>query len=153
MDSIDRQILVELQADGRMPVSALAEKVGLSEAPTWRRVKRLEEDGLIQGYHAAVDRRKLGLGVIAFVNIRFASHDLESARLFAQTIKDEPSVLSCHNVTGDVDYLMMVATRDLDSYEKLTHVFRSIPGVTAIETHLSLREVKHSWLLDPALGE
>lgn len=126
---------------------------GQISAPTWRRVKRLEEDGYIQGYHAAVDRRKLGLGVIAFVSVRFTTHDLDLARRFSEAVRNEPSVLSCHNVTGDVDYLMMVATKDLDSYEKLTHVFRSIPGVSSIETHLSLREVKHSWLIDPALGE
>lgn len=143
-DTIDLHLLRLLQEDGRRSIASLAEEVGLSEAPTWRRVRRLESEGWITGYHAIVDRRKAGLDVLALVSVRFASHELEVADRFAELVGAMPEVMSCHNVTGDVDYQMTVLTPDLESYERFTRKLRSIPGVVSIQSHLSLREIKSS---------
>jgi len=149
VDTIDTQILELLQDQGRLAVSELAERVGLSEAPTWRRLKRLEENGLISGYHAKLDRKALGYGVFAIVSVRFSIHDLQLAENFANTIRDLNCVQTCHNVTGDVDYILTVVTRNLEDYERFTLTLRGIPGVTSIQTHLSLRELKSTGHLSP----
>ena len=142
MDSIDVQIVSALQQNGRLTVAELAERVGLTEAPVWRRVRKLEEEGWITGYHASVDRSKVGLKVVAIVTVRFATHNLELAERFVEAIQDHPNVLNAYNVTGDVDYILTVLTKDLEEYEKFTLFLRGFQGIVAIQTHLSLREVK-----------
>jgi Lrp/AsnC family leucine-responsive transcriptional regulator len=142
IDELDRALLERLQADGRASNSRLAEEVGLSETPCWRRVKRLESDGIISGYTANLDRRKLGLGVFAFVEVKFSTHDTELSMEFEKAVDSIPQILTCHNVAGDVDYILQVVARDLDDYGRFTAVLRNLPGVTAIHSILSLREVK-----------
>lgn len=142
MDEVDAQIMAILQSEGRASVASIAERVGLSEAPTWRRVRRLEEEGWITGYGARVDRRKLGHLVFAIVSIRFASHELDLAEGFASRVREMSEVVTCHNVTGEVDYILSVSTRDLEHYEQFSRTLRAIPGVVSIQTHISLREVK-----------
>lgn len=142
VDAIDLRILEILQDEGRLAVSELAERVGLSEAPTWRRLKRLEESGIILGYRAELDRRALGLSVFAIVSVRFSVHDLPTLDAFAAAVEGMACVQSCHNVTGEVDYILTVVAKDLDEYEAFTRSLRGIPGVTSIQTHLSLREMK-----------
>ncbi len=147
LDETDRNILRQLQQEGRASVASLADRIGLSEAPAWRRVRKLEEEGYILGYHASVSRRALGLDVHAIVSVRFSSHDLSVADRFAEAIQAMPEVMSCHNVTGDVDYILDVVTQDLATYERFSLKLRSIPGVTSMQTHLSLREIKSSHIL------
>lgn len=142
MDAIDVQIVSALQENGRLTVAELAERVGLTEAPVWRRLRKLEEEGWITGYHASVDRSKVGLKVVAIVTVRFATHDLELAERFVEAIQAHPNVLNAYNVTGDVDYILTVLTKDLEEYEKFTLFLRGFQGIVAIQTHLSLREVK-----------
>lgn len=142
MDDLDAQILAILQREGRASIASIAERIGLSEAPTWRRVRRLEEEGWITGYGARVDRRKLGEHVFAIVSVRFASHELDLAEGFADRVCEMPQVVTCHNVTGEVDYILSVSTRDLEDYERFSRALRAIPGVVSIQTHISLREVK-----------
>lgn len=125
-----------------MSNSKLAEEVGLSETPCWRRIKRLEAEGFIANYSANLDRRRLGLGVLAFVEVRFSTHDIDLAREFESAVNRLPQILSCHNVTGEVDYILQVVASDLDDYGRFTAVLRHLPGVTAIHSILSLREVK-----------
>ncbi len=142
MDSIDAQILRELQADARMSMADLSEKIGLSSAPTWRRVKRLEEAGVIAGYHAELNPSMLGLDVTAIVSVRFSSHDVTLADRFAEAVQQMSCVQSCDNVTGDVDYILYVRTKNLAEYERFTKSVRAIPGVTSIQSHISLKQVK-----------
>jgi len=141
-DSLDRAILERLQTDGRVSNSRLAEDIGLSETPCWRRIKRLESDGVITSYCANLDRRKLGLGVFAFVEVKFSTHDMHLSLEFERALESLPQILNCHNVTGEVDYILQVVAKDLDDYGKFTSVLRNLPGVTAIHSILSLREVK-----------
>lgn len=143
LDKTDRAILAALQRDGRMPIARLADTVGLSETPCARRLKRLESDGYIERYRAQLSRKALGFGVVAFVLVRFAVHDRDVANRFEREILAIERILSCHNVSGTADYLLQVVARDLDDYGTfLRESLRNLPGVTSIESALSLREVK-----------
>lgn len=143
LDRIDRAILAELQRDGRLPVAKLAERVGLSETPCARRLKRLENEGYIDGYRAMLSRKALELGVIAFAQVRFSVHDRALSDRFEREIQGISRIVSCHNISGTADYLLQVVARDLDEYGVfMRDVLRTLPGVTAVESVLSLREVK-----------
>ncbi|MFC0402031.1 Lrp/AsnC family transcriptional regulator [Paraburkholderia rhizosphaerae] len=143
LDKIDRALLAALQTDGRMSNARLAETVGLSETPCARRLKRLESDGYIERYRAELSRRALGLGVFAFVYVRFAVHDKNLANRFEREILAIPRILSCHNVSGTADYVLQVVAHDLDDYGTfMRDQLRGLPGVSAVESALSLREVK-----------
>ncbi|RQS59295.1 Lrp/AsnC family transcriptional regulator [Burkholderia sp. Bp8963] len=143
LDKTDRAILAAVQRDGRVPIARLADSVGLSETPCARRLKRLESDGYIERYRAQLSRKALGFGVVAFVLVRFAVHDREVANRFEREILAIERILSCHNVSGTADYLLQVVAHDLDDYGTfLRESLRVLPGVTSIESALSLREVK-----------
>jgi len=143
LDKTDRAILAALQNDGRMSNARLAETVGLSETPCARRLKRLESDGYIDQYRAMLSRAALGLGVISFVLVRFAVHDRVVANRFEREVQAIARILSCHNVSGSADYILQIVARDLDDYGAfMRDVLRGLPGVTSVESALSLREVK-----------
>ncbi|WP_250514797.1 Lrp/AsnC family transcriptional regulator [Caballeronia sp. INDeC2] len=143
IDRIDRAMLAALQQDGGMPVAKLAERVGLSETPCARRLKRLESEGYIDGYRAVLSRKALDLGVVAFAQVRFSVHDRALSDRFEREIQGIPRIVSCHNVSGTADYLLQIIARDLDEYGVfMRDVLRTLPGVTAVESMLSLREVK-----------
>ena len=148
LDQTDCAILALLQTDGRASNVKLANKLNLSETPCWRRLKRLEEVGYIQGYQANLNRKLLGFGVLAFVQIKFSIHTDESLVEFERAIQEIPEVLSCHNISGESDYLLQVVSESLESYEKLSrNVIRRLPGVTSVKTSFSLMEIKASTLL------
>ena len=143
LDKTDRAILAALQKDGRMSNAKLAELVGLSETPCARRLKRLENEGYIGHYRAVLARPALGFGVVAFVLVRFAVHDKNLAHRFEREVQAIPRIIACHNVSGSADYILQVVARDLDDYGTfMRDQMRSLPGVTSVESALSLREVK-----------
>lgn len=145
IDRVNAEILVQLQNDGRMTNAKLAEHLNMSETPCWRRLKALEETGIIEGYQANLNRRKLGLGVMAFVQLRCSEHDQAATREFHQIVNTCPNILSCHNTTGADDYLIIAVARDLDDYSIFVDtILRRLPSVTAIRSNLSLKEVKAS---------
>jgi DNA-binding Lrp family transcriptional regulator len=145
LDEEDRALLALLQQDGRLPNARLAERLGMSETPCWRRLKRLEAGGVIEGYQAVLNRKRLGFGVLALVQVCFANHVDDAPERFEQAVRSIPEVLSCHNVTGEADYFLEVVARDLDAYGRfVSDVLRKLPGVTSIRSSLSLREVKAS---------
>ncbi|GLU32032.1 Lrp/AsnC family transcriptional regulator [Trinickia caryophylli] len=144
LDKTDRGILMAVQADGRTTHAQLAETVGLTETPCARRLRRLESDGYIEGYRAMLSRRALGIGVTAFALVRFGVHDRHLADRFEREIQGLPRIVSCHNVSGSADYLLHVVARDLEDYGTFVRdELRALPGVTSVESVLSLREVKH----------
>lgn len=148
LDQTDRAILRELQADGRLSNAKLSEKLALSETPCWRRLKRLEAEGFIEGYQANLSRKKLGYGVVAFVQVTLGNHAGETPLLFEKLVASMPEILSCHNVTGDCDYMMQIVAEDLDTYGTFVRdQLRKLPGVTSIRSNLSLRDVKSSTAL------
>ena len=143
LDAADRTILRLLQQDGTLSNPQLAEQLSLSVTPCWRRLKRLEDEGYIKDYQANLDRRKLGLDVLAFVQIRFGTHGGNEPNAFEAAMRTQPQVLSCHKITGDADYLMQVVATSLDAYSDFVeNVLRQMPGVASIHSSLALREVK-----------
>jgi DNA-binding Lrp family transcriptional regulator len=143
IDKVDKEILFRLQRDGRLSNARLAEQLGLSETACWRRLKRLEELGAIEGYQAILNRRALGLGVMAFVQIVFTQHSEEVTAEFERIIQGCPNVLTCHNTSGEADFLLQVVASDLDDYSRfIDKVLRKIPSVSSIRSNISLRELK-----------
>ncbi|CAH0650325.1 Lrp/AsnC family transcriptional regulator [Pseudomonas juntendi] len=143
LDKVDIAIADRLQRDGRLSNVKLAEQLCLSEASCWRKQKRLEASGVIEGYQAILNRKKLGLGVMAFVQISCTDHSEEATAKFEKIIAAAPQVLSCHNTTGEADFLLQVVAQDLDSYSRfIDKVLRKLPGVASIRSNLSLREMK-----------
>ncbi|WP_374674140.1 Lrp/AsnC family transcriptional regulator [Ideonella sp.] len=143
LDAADREILRLLQGDASLSSAALGERLALTVTACWRRRKRLEELGYITGYRAALSRARLGLGVLAFVEVRFGDQSGQSPEKFERAMQGHPEVLSCHEVSGEADYLLTVVARDLEAYGRLIErAVRRQPGVVSIKSSLALREVK-----------
>lgn len=142
LDKIDIAILDALQADGRMSNAALAEKVGMSQSACSRRLDLLEKSGTIRGYHARLSNRALGHGMTAIVHISLSGQFEKSLAEFEAAIKNCPNVLSCHLMTGEYDYVLRIAARDLADYERIHKQWLSaMPHVTKINSSFALREI------------
>jgi Lrp/AsnC family transcriptional regulator, leucine-responsive regulatory protein len=143
LDKFDIQILNELQADARLTNAELAQRVGLSAAPCWRRVRALEKAGYIKGYHAEIDRHKVGLGVLAFVRLDADRNTGERTREMEDAIRKVPEIVSCHYISGAGTFELQVVSRDLDSFSQFARkVLINLPNVKDIHTSFSLGEVK-----------
>ncbi|MCA2467599.1 MULTISPECIES: Lrp/AsnC family transcriptional regulator [Vibrio] len=152
LDKVDVAVLQRLQQDGRLTNAKLAQELAISETPCWRRLKRLEEEQYIEGYQANLNRRKLGFGVLAFVQLTCTKHDTETTRIFESIIQSSENVLSCHNTTGDSDFMLQVVAKDLDDYSDFVErELRQLPGVSVINSNISLRELKSSTRLPVSL--
>ena len=141
LDRYDRRILEVLQADGRLPNQELAERIGLSPSPCLRRVRALEEAGVITGYRALVDARKLGLSLMALLHISMDKHTPERFANFEKKIAARPEVLECLLITGqEADYQLKVIVRDMDAYQELLlNRITRIEGVPGVHTSFVLR--------------
>ncbi len=145
LDAVDRNLLNALQQDGRATVGELAERVALSPSPCWRRVRQLEESGLISGYHAHLDRQRAGWGVLGFVQLGLHNHTAEVTAAFEREVQALPQVLACHNLSGRYDYQLEVVAPSLEVFaDFLRTSIRSLPGVREISTSFSLKEVKRT---------
>jgi len=143
LDRIDLQLLAELQREGRLTNAELAERVHLSASACLRRVQRLEREGVIAGYRAQVDPERLGLGLQAFVRVQLARHDAESVAAFAAFVAQWDEVVACHALTGDMDYLLQVAVRDLEHFSRfLLDRLLNQAGVADVNSSFVLRTVK-----------
>lgn len=143
LDDYDLKILAALQLDGRLSNNELAQQVGLSPSPCWRRVKRLEEEGIIRGYQAMFDQRRLGLGVTVFVNVAIQSQDTKAHKAFEEAVLKLPEVVGCHILAGQQDFLLHVVAEDLDAYSDFAlHKLGQLPGVRKIHSSFALKEVK-----------
>jgi DNA-binding Lrp family transcriptional regulator len=145
LDKFDLLILEELQNDGRLTNAELAQRVGLSAAPCWRRVRALEEAGFIKGYHASIDRHRIGLGVLAFVRIDAERNTGEGTRQMEEAIRRIPEIVSCHYISGTGTFELQVVSRDLASFSQFAReVLINLPNVKDLHTSFSLGEVKSS---------
>ena len=143
LDKFDIAILNQLQADGRLTNTELALRVGLSAAPCWRRVRALEEGGFITGYRAEINRRKIGLGVLAFVRLDAERNTGDGTRLLEEAIKKLPEVVSCHYISGTGTFELQVVAQDLDSFSRFAlGSLINLPNVKDLHTSFSLGEVK-----------
>lgn len=145
LDKTDRQLLMALQDDCQQSVAVLAEKVSLSPSACHRRIKRLEESGIIQGYTALVDGKAVGCNIEFFVEVSLDSQRQDTLQAFEKTVKDVPEILECHLMTGTADYLMRVGVADTQGYERFhrDHI-ATLPGVARIQSSLVLRTVIQS---------
>jgi Lrp/AsnC family leucine-responsive transcriptional regulator len=143
LDRFDRRILEELQQHGRLSNLELAERIGLSPSPCLRRVRALEESGVIAGYRALLDARKLGLSLMALLSISMDRHTPERFARFDATVADLPEVLECLLITGrEADYQLKVVVRDMDAYQDLLlNRITRIEGVTGVQSSFVLRRV------------
>ena len=139
----DIKILKQLQHAGRMTNQELADKVGMATSPCWRRVKQLEESGVITGYQANIDRRKNDIRNLAFIRVKIDSHSEEEAKLFEMQVGELKPVIACYAVAGDADFLLQVVAEDLDSFSTFAmSVIRRLSGIKEMQTTFVLREVK-----------
>lgn len=147
-DSTEREILRQLQLDGRMTNVQLAEKIGLSESPCFRRVRRLEEAGVIRGYAALVDQRLLGLPVTAYVQVTMERQPDQATDAFLAEVRAEEHIVECHAMSGANDYLMKVVARSIDHFSELCmERILKFPGVLHVESAFSLKEIKQALVL------
>lgn len=142
MDRLDRKILAELQSDGRLSLTDLAARVGLTVSPTHRRVRDLEQSGAITGYRAVVEPRELGLGFEALVFVTMKQEDRATLLGFEEAVAEIPNVLQAQRLFGDPDYLLRVRTTDLDAYARLEDdVLSTLPGVQRLNSTLVMKNV------------
>ena len=144
LDPIDRKILAELQADGRMTNVELARRVGISAPPCLRRVRTLEENGYIKGYHADVDAKELGFEVQVFANVGLLSQAESDLSAFEAKCISWPLVRECHMLNGEVDFILKCVAPDLSSFQTfLTGELLTTPNVASVKTSLVIRGAKH----------
>ena len=143
LDPIDRRILATLQADGRLSNVDLADRIGLSPSPCLRRVKRLEDAGMIAGYRAVLDRKAVGLGLTVFVELKVGKHSRDNAAILQEALLAIPEVVSCHMVSGISDFLAEVVVPDLEAYEKLmTDKILTLPTIVDVRSNFAIRTIK-----------
>lgn len=143
LDEIDRKILAELQADGRMTNVELASRVGISAPPCLRRVRALEDAGYIRGYHAQIDARSLGFEVQVFAMVGLAKQAEADLSAFEQRCRDWPLVRECHMLNGEVDFILKCVAPDLSSFQRfLTEELTAAENVASVKTSLVIRGAK-----------
>jgi Lrp/AsnC family transcriptional regulator, leucine-responsive regulatory protein len=148
LDAVDRKILVQLQANGRMSLAELADKVGLSASPCLRRVRMLENAGVISRYVAVLDQRAVGLPVSVFVSIKLERQKQDALDRFAKAIERWPEVLECYLMTGPRDYWLRVVVPDLAAYERFVRQkLTRLEGIASIESSFALEQVKYTNVL------
>ena len=143
LDEIDRKILAALQADGRMTNVELAKLVGLTAPPCLRRVKALEERGIIRSYHADLDGEALGYGITVFAMVSLKSQAEADLTAFEAHVQSLPEVRECYMLNGEIDFLLKVVARDLQSFQQfLTSKLTPAPNVASVKTSLTIRKAK-----------
>ncbi|ROL83031.1 AsnC family transcriptional regulator [Pseudomonas protegens] len=148
LDRTDKALLIALQDNARLTTAELADNVALTTSPCWRRVKILEERGVITGYQAILSPKALGFGVTAFVSVMMESHSQETARAFEQRLLEIPEIIACHNVSGRYDFLLEVLAKDLESFgEFAREVLQTLPAVKEIYSSFSFKSVKPARLI------
>lgn len=143
MDEIDRRLLSELQDEGRITNVELAHRVGLTAPPCLRRVRALEEDGVIRGYHADLDPGKLGYSITVFAMVSLKSQAESALREFEQAMRDLPEVREVHMLNGEIDFILKIVARDLQAFQEfLTSKLTPAPNVASVKTSLTIRTSK-----------
>lgn len=143
LDTIDRKLLSELQNEGRVTNVDLARRVGLTAPPCLRRVRTLEEEGVIRGYHADLDPSKLGFAITVFAMVSLRSQAEEALRAFEDHIKTLPEVRECHMLNGEIDFILKIVSKDLQSFQEfLTSKLTPAPNVASVKTSLTIRTAK-----------
>ncbi len=144
LDDIDRRLLAALQDNGRITNVDLAQRVGLTPPPCLRRVRTLEESGVIKGYHAELDASQLGYTITVFAMVSLKSQAEESLRQFEDHMRELPEVRECHMLNGEIDFILKIVSRDLQSFQEfLTSRLTPAPNVASVKTSLTIRTAKN----------
>jgi len=144
MDAINRKILRILQADATVPVAEIAERVGLSTTPCWRRIQSLEKSGLIRRRVALLDRQKMNVGVTVFVRLKTSQHNYEWLESFAKEVADIEEVVEFYRMSGDVDYLLKIVVPDIDSYDAVYKRLIKSANLSDVSSSFAMEEIKHT---------
>ena len=147
LDRYDYAILGALQVDGTLSVADLADKVGLSATPCWKRLKRLEQDGYLERRVAIINRRKAGLPVTVFVSVRTSQHDEKWLAKFAAAVVALPEVQEFHRMSGDVDYLLKVVTTDIEGYDRFYKKLIKAAQLSGVSSAFSMEQIKYTTCL------
>lgn len=143
MDRTDRRILHELQENPEISAVDLAKAVGLSHTPCWRRLKKLESDGVIEGRATLLNPAALNLNVVVFANLRLKQHDEETLEALEQVAREMPQITDCYSMSGDSDYLLRIIVPNIDEYETfLKKVILHLPGIAYVNSHFALKSIK-----------
>ena len=143
LDRVDRRILDALQADARISNQELAKKVGLSPAPCWRRLRRLEDEGFISGYATLLTGSAIGLPILAYALVTLDNHHADTVKQFDRLIQDRPEVLECHSMSGPNDYLLRIVAASMEAYEHfLSTQVLQLAAVRSVNTSFVLRTKK-----------
>nr|WP_233582195.1 Lrp/AsnC family transcriptional regulator [Asaia sp. W19] len=145
LDAIDRHLLQLLQKDASRSTAELAEAVGLSQAPCWRRIQRLKDAGILQKQVYLVDRRKIGLNAQLYALVKLTAHARANLAAFEEAIREFPEVQDCYVLLGSVDFILRIVTRDIESYEQFfLKRLALIPGIQEVNSMVALSEIKHT---------
>ena len=147
LDSIDRRILRELQADATIPIAELAERAGLSQTPCWKRVKRLTEAGVIERRVALLDREQLDLRLVVFVAIRTSHHDQAWLDAFAKGAATLPEVVEFYRMSGEIDYLLKVVVRDIGAYDAFYKRLIATAPLQDVSSSFAMEQIKFTTAL------
>jgi Lrp/AsnC family transcriptional regulator len=147
LDLVDRRLLAILQEDATVAVSELAERVGLSATPCWKRIKRLEREGVIDRRVAILNRDKLGLGVTVIVAIRTARHSEEWLATFAEGVARIPEVVEFYRMSGEIDYLLKVVARDIADYDRIYRKLTKVADLHDVSSSFAMQEIKSTTAL------
>lgn len=143
LDAIDLKILDALQRDASLSTAELAEVVGLSQSPCWRRLSQLKEAGYIRGQVALLDAERLGFGMVIFANVRLSAHGRMNVTEFSAAISQFPEVMECYTLMGHTDFLLKIVARDVKAYEQFVlNTLCTLPAVQEIQSTVALSEVK-----------
>ena len=148
LDSFERKILTILQQDATRSTADIADEVGLSQSPCWRRIQRMREDGIIRAEVALVDRRKVGLTAQVFAQVKLSAHGRQHLDEFAEAIRGFPEVLECYVLMGAVDFMLRIVAADIDAYERFFfEKLCKVPGVGEINSIVALTDIKSTTAL------
>ncbi len=147
IDTIDRRILAELQRDGTLSVDQLSDRVSLSRNACWRRVKRLEEDGVITGRVALVDAEKIGLGLSVFILVRTSRHDPDWLKAFRDAVTSLPEITGVYRMSGDLDYVLRARVADVKSYDRLYQRLIAKVPLTDVSASFVMEEIRETTVL------
>ena len=148
MDDFDRKILRVFQAEPELSVQELAERVGLSHTPCWRRLKKLEADGVIKGRAVILDPEALGLSITVFAHIKVKQHDEDTLEVFERSARERPEIVECFSMSGDSDFLLRIVTGSVAEYEQfLKRTLLHLPGVGSVNSSFALKCVKNTTML------
>lgn len=142
LDLIDRKIVAELMRDATLPIAQIAEKVGLSQTPCWKRIQKLEANGVLTGRVALADPAQLGFGIIVFVEIEAPNHSADWRRDFTAAVDAMPEIMQCHRMAGHMDYLLLVAVPDMEAFDLFYKRLTDAVPIKNVTSHFSMERIR-----------